>query len=122
MSEMTPAELDRWLAEHVMGWRLDELTWFDADGGGHYDAEHVDAYDCGTCCVWHPTSNIAQAIEAAEKARADGRIGSWALLSPWTMHPDTWLVEITRGLDGDSDASADTAPLALCRALHAALT
>lgn len=115
---MTNEELDRWLAERVMGWHFVEATphlrisarWRGDDGLLEY-----------TINDWHPTTKIAQAIEAAEKARTKGRIGDWVLLSPAGNTISRPMAEIT--LDGGFffSSDADAYSLALCRAIHEAL-
>lgn len=121
---MTNEELDRWLAENVMGLKIcddpdcegcDNPT-VDEDGSIWLDREDYYRPE-----EWHPTTNIAQAIEAAEKARTKGRIGDWVLLSPAWNSISRPMAEIT--LDGGFFFSrdADAYSLALCRAIHEAL-
>lgn len=77
---MTNEELDRWLAENVMGLKIcddpdcegcDNPT-VDEDGSIWLDREDYYRPE-----EWHPTTNIAQAIEAAEKALENRQIARW---------------------------------------------
>lgn len=103
MSEMTPAALDRWLAEHVMGYTPED--------------QFVGICEWKQCRSFHPTANIAQAIECAEKARADGRIVDWSVHFDWAfIYPTNLLAIVEKCAQGEIRA------LSLCRALHAALS
>lgn len=115
---MTNAELDRWIAENVMGWVLwpsaESLamgpTWRGPDGMVY----RMDR-------DWHPTANIAQAIDAAEKARLGNRVQGWRLLSP-LMHPSCPEPRFLAAFEPMmSTERSEDAPEALCRALHDAL-
>ena len=110
---MTNEELDRWLAEKVMG--------YDDVAGSSWNAPAGVVRKPIMPSSWRPTTNIAQAIEAAEKARTKGRIGDWVLLSPAWNSISRPMAEIT--LDGGFFFSrdADAYSLALCRAIHEAL-
>ena len=118
MSEMTPAELDRWLAEHVMGWDWRQIVPVYSEGyvpRQPFAWHNADGYVCALDGFFAPTSNIAQAIEAAEKARADGRIRRWRLYS-----------DHLGGADVDANGACHESwrmglAHALCHALHAAL-
>ena len=132
---MTNEELDHWLAEKVMGWTHQDIPVYkvpcgvwkgsESDDRGAYNfrvnAPGNNYYECQECDWWHPTTNIAQAIEAAEKARTKGRIGDWVLLSPAGNTISRPMAEIA--LDGGFFFSrdADAYSLALCRAIHEAL-
>lgn len=125
---MTNEELDRWLAEKVMGWTAEHSCWRDADGVFRESVRSPDlaSYElgCNHCDWWHPTTNAEQAIDAAEKARADGRITDWMLrhdvATVDALKPAThvggillpYLSKIGRGKPAES----------LSRALYAALS
>lgn len=73
---MTPQEmdeLDRWLAENVMGWEFARTTetWTDK-GRGAFWCVHEDGSNELICYTdnWSPTRNIAQAWEVLEKVMA----------------------------------------------------
>jgi len=119
MSEMTPAALDRWLAEHVMGWTWRQIIPVYAEGyvpPQPFAWHNAEGYVCALDGFFVPTANIAQAIECAEKARADGRIVDWNVHFDWAfIYPTNLLAIVEKCAQGEIRA------LSLCRALHAAL-
>lgn len=130
---MTNEELDRWLAEKVMGWTHQDIPEYGGqcghwEGSGSDDraaysfrigAPSNDYYECKECGAWQPTKNIAQAIEAAEKAREQGRIHLWGVgseaASVSTNRKDIEALRVVRHVEGEHWATA------LCRALYEAL-
>ena len=58
MNQTELTELDRLLAEKVMGWRLTEDHWW-LDRQNYHALFNISA--------WHPTTDIAQAMMVAEK-------------------------------------------------------
>ena len=81
-------ELDRLIAEKVMGWPADE--WHQS---------------CNDCTKWSPSTNIAHAWEVVEKLRN-------IMVGPWTH--GRWAACAMQ--DGDWFSVADTAPHAICLA------
>lgn len=136
-SKLEAAELDRWLAERVMGWTL----WVSGESEptmglpimcGHrgYGAWWVRAGTAETAGydedAWHPTATIAQAIEAADKAQADGRIEHYDVQSPCLPHlvqpRSAVYYRDTRSNIVRRQVDAATMAEAVCRALYGALT
>jgi hypothetical protein len=125
---MTPAqilalpagpELDRLVAEKVMGWRLDEgLYWLDSAGKrtGWVHATGHDVY--GGYRDWRPSTDIAAAWQLLEGIDARGERWYWRLVRDplgfscraWQGHPEKWLLP-----EEEYKAEGDTAMLAISR-------
>lgn len=78
--------LDRWLAEHLMGWTpdpRDQDYWLDAEGIIHYKVNAASQ----KCPAWRPTRDIRQALEEVVPAM---RERGW-LLTLLEMHDGTWV-------------------------------
>ena len=87
-------ELDKWLAEHVMGWSYDSL-------GGLFDAPIHPAYileDNSFIHIddWQPTRNIAQAWQTLEKVTEpprtldDAKRALNSKIAYWFNHANLW--------------------------------
>lgn len=77
---MTNEWLDGWIAEKVMGLKIcDDPDCEGCDSLAFYSDGTTWTYREYDHLKWSPTSDIAQAIGAAEKARLDGRIDTWML-------------------------------------------
>ena len=72
MTQPTNAELDRFLAEEVMGWCDNGMgMWVDKKGRPRmYIYKKYVKYDEGAP-IWHPSADIAQVMECAEKLAKD---------------------------------------------------
>lgn len=93
---MTNEELDRWIAEKIMGMCTDEGPNMEATG-------------------FTPSTNIAQAVQAAE---ANGKIWRLQRRSGHGVRPKDFKADI--GYNGSlSSGIADTPALAICKALAA---
>lgn len=115
-------EMDRLIAEKVMGWRLfnyetDEpaIDHLSSDGCAWRDAQGRDGFD-GEAWKWAPSADIAHAWEVVEKMEDDHE---------WRIENDQgeqfpWLVEAMSLKDQSFgklvSAEAEAAPLAICRA------
>lgn len=133
-------EMDRLVAEKVMGWR--DMSWAerypnDAEDTGFMprqwygplpDGRLVGLYNVSEHdhdspnSLWRPSVNIAHAWELMEKVRNDG----WHVVvvtcdgcEPGSDGP--WAVDIVRRNQGAIAVHANTAPLAICRAALMAL-
>ena len=63
---MENVELDKFLAEEVMGWHL--LTSDEIDFGEYAFYHDKNNYLIMMVCDWHPTTDIAQAMMCAKEA------------------------------------------------------
>ncbi len=102
---MKDREIDRQIAEKVMGWWIDDIL-------GHYYWESNDS-DCFTVRLfrdWQPSTNIAHAFEVVEKLHL---VADFFL----TYHAvdNLWEVDFTTD-DGDHLAEAGTPSMAICLA------
>lgn len=124
---MTNAEINRAVAERVMGWkfRRDRWVWNRKTETGRYCTgyfigiedtdENFMRYDFG----WSPATSIADAIEAVEKWAGENDRRHW--------HADSWGCQIDNryemtlyGVGGIYRHVDYTLPLAICHALLAA--
>lgn len=105
-------ELDRLIGEKVMGWACkdaygcDGLVWFDASGS--------ELIDYGpTAYGWSPSTNIAHAWEVVERVRLQdyGSLELW-----WDAGAEWWCALFRFKSETPEMLTADTAPLAICRA------
>jgi hypothetical protein len=117
---MTPnntQDLDRWLAENVMGFsscgiagEYLEIVW---KVNKKYSRE-------GFIVCWHPTTNLLQAFELVEKMIADGfepQFVYWRSNGTWRISFSEWLDE-GRTLRGHKAISNKSLPLAICEAIY----
>ncbi len=122
------AELDRLVAERVMGWRWHQPPKYDYHGPlpeqgavlvpPGFDEKGFEWPPKGVipvgffCSAFNPSTNIAHAWEVVEKMNA---AGLWQLLSQdWAFN---WCCGFAKaGEFGPSGGWCDTAPLAICRA------
>lgn len=117
---MTNEELDRWLAVNVM---RAEIAWSDSPFPLMIRYEKDGR---PFCTDWSPSEVISQAIAAVEKARADGKIAHYSLDSPTPPHLPEFRAAVyfhdRRGNVERRQVDAPGLALALCRALHGALS
>lgn len=102
-------DLDRLMAERVMGWKLGDTYWHGESVGGISAKYSIND--------WHPTSDIAQAMMCAKK------IGGLVLTEeyPEKHGGERWCAEIGWQAPAIGNANADTPALAICKAIAAAL-
>lgn len=105
-------DLDRLMAEKVMGWELDGRSWFR--GGAHV----IDAIQ------WHPTTNMNQAMMCVEKFKGpsvgDSYGWTWAIELNYVDHgPESvgWVASV-HGHESEFCASP---AMALCEAMKLAV-
>jgi len=102
-SEMTNEQLDRLVAEKVMGFMLNE------DGTIQLSLPIITDDDGDFVYVyWRPTTNIAQAFEVVDKMIADG----WLISMIYTIS-GTWLA-IVGTFDIVKEATDKSLPRAIC--------
>lgn len=114
----TNEQLDFLLAKEVMGWRLGtveagEYVWEDENYHIYYYAKPYD--NLPERMLWHPTTNIAQAMMCAEKLdplsieiyRPIFKGGNYSVRLVY-QHPETY------------EATAETIEIAICLAVHEA--
>ena len=116
---MTNEELDHWIAEKVMGWH------FVSAGAAHPQAAWCIGDDRDDVIArlfyeWEPTVDIAQAIEAAEKALKDRRIERWFIGHSIDGMPNRGVEVLDGPVITDSRGEIDDAEF-LCRALCIAM-
>lgn len=131
---MTNEELDRWLAERVMGWTHQDIPGYKVPCGIWKGSETEDLaaynfrvgapgndyYECKECDWWHPTTNISQAIKAAEKALKDRRIERWFIGRSIDGMPNRGVEVLDGPVIIDSRGEMDDAEF-LCRAIYRAM-
>jgi hypothetical protein len=78
-------ELDKWLAENVMGWAYDEFGGLIGIRPAYIFKDNSFIY----LADWHPTRNITQAFEVLEKLWPDFELGIYH------EYPDVWRVTVT---------------------------
>jgi len=113
------SELDRLVAEKVMGWKQGPDFWVSYEGIIHLSAGEVSpGHIVYREAPWSPSSDIAEAWSVVEKLVNLGWLVN--LLSPWkgnaTQH---WTCYAERqGKSGweKLKAAGDSAPLTICRA------
>lgn len=141
---MEDKDLDKWLAEEVMGWkqmrvvspihgpwmadRLMEDRYVDKNTNPSLTASNRDEmriivkkhYKCRVS-NWQPTKNISQAMECLEKLRDDGYL---IIIHNPVIN---WRVEILKGDDNlnnevwqiqDSTEAVNGLPQAICQAIY----
>jgi hypothetical protein len=111
MTDPTPAQLDRFVAEKVMGWtvRNDDF----AAGGRVYVNSHGG--DEIGLVDYRPTTDPAQALEALETWCEQGE--SYYMIEGSTADAPVY-VHLVRDVDGTQlTVEAPTLPLAICKAL-----
>lgn len=112
-------ELDRLVAERVMGFQYIEFhPWDDDSEDGTYDywqdgervlARNSIGAEHHKCAVWQPSTNNAHAIEVLVAKKAwEPRVG-------WNDEVHAWFCDFEKMPFGNS--AADTIALAICRAL-----
>jgi hypothetical protein len=83
-------ELDKWLAENVLGWKAQWAFMWNRVVHSH---EHKYCYVKDDMEIgvtdWHPTRNITQAFEVLEKLWPDFELGIYH------EYPDVWRVTVT---------------------------
>jgi hypothetical protein len=118
---MNNIDLDRWLAENVMGWQKETIyNWGnpEADYGVWYSSTKDD-WEYGIE-EWHPTTNLLQAMECVDKMIADGcGIEIESGLYNLRNESRNWLVTID-GNDTEEYISNPSLPLAICEAIYRA--
>ncbi len=118
MTALPPgAELNRRLGK-ALGWRDHKLSQSIKMFGplGDYRGHTTDKN-------WLPSTNVAVAISAAERAKDDGRIENYALFSgDWNSAGDRPSALVTWGekreVEMDGETLAHALSLALCAALE----
>lgn len=124
MTELELHQLDRLLAERIMGWHM--ITSTTLSGTHSYwwtSHNHTDKSLFGFTTQWHPTENVEQAVMIAEELRQDGwgyTLGGRSLdelvrakLTPTESH----VVRFRHIKSGCLvDGMGDTLALAICRA------
>lgn len=98
-------EMDRLVAERVMGWEPKPPRW---NGWWYYEDHRPD--EDSKC--FQPSTNIAHAWEVVDRMKIRG---DDVCLDFYRSH-DQWQVSTNAPKGRGSCASADTAPLAICRA------
>jgi hypothetical protein len=114
MTDRTPAQLDRFVAEKVMGWtvRNDDF----AAGGRVYVNSHGG--DEIGLVDYHPTDDPAQALEAMEKWLNGGEHRQcWPIIRSNWVWVRLWDTDTMRHYCDMKKAEAPTLPLAICKAL-----
>jgi len=94
-------DIDREVAEKVMGWNPNEDGDWDTPDGhwcGYYEHE------------WHPSTSISDAWQVVEKVTSGG--DAFEMGCPY-QDKDDWWVKFSRN---ECAIEADTAPLAICKA------
>lgn len=95
MLTQTNEQLDRFLAEDVMGWHDNGMgMWVDEKSRPRmYTSKKYIKYDEGAS-VWHPTADITQVIWCAEKWC--NTIGC-AITCTYVSVSKTWIIELWNG-------------------------
>jgi hypothetical protein len=116
----TDAEMDKIIAERVMGWVQD--TYDTADKYWFRPAERAISLICmGLVCEWFPTRNASQAVEALEALRKQGWGGSISMVDE-----EQWLCALYNyrlpqhmsGKVGKAGTFARAVCLAICEAVQ----
>ena len=106
-------ELDKWLAEKVMGWTVNTM-----DSG--FTVWRDDKINTYSLLGWHPTENIKQAFECVDKMMQDGYWLRLTYRTIYTTTNGTWEA-LFRCIPGSSRPDridyADTPELAICHAI-----
>ena len=112
---MSNRELDRWIAENVMGWNIRETDYDYGQLHSHgtsiyYWCEGIEKRVREGC--WQPTESISDAFQVVEKMNdclhlsEHGKDGIWAAM--FCTYGHEWV-------------SGETAPLAICLAAKKAI-
>ena len=105
---MSNRDLDKWLAENVMGWVDDHI-----DKEGDWRDEY-DEYTGFTVKDWHPTESKPDAIMVVEKMRSEG------YLVELKGYSDGWRVWINSPAAGGYGEFNSSLSLAICLAARRA--
>ena len=107
---MDNRELDKFLAEKVMGWLADHY-----DKEGDWRTGH-DEYTGYTINAWHPTTSISDAFQVVEKMESMTNYGGFYL----AHEGEKWVASIDCYDDGvaEYDGIALTKELAICTAVY----
>jgi len=110
-------ELDRLIAETVMGWRLKH--WRDETDGGTYwvsaDGEFAGKYSVGSDPKWRwsPSTDIAAAWQVVDKMNL---LHDASCLGYDESNSEWIIFEVCCPYDGEVIAVGETPELAICRA------
>ena len=118
---MTNSEIDRLVAEKVMGWHIDEYGegWLTSDGKWARDASSLHSI-LTDGEYWHPSTNIAQAMEALEPL---GKLGYYLVLSQ-NGFSKGWVAKLVNSDNPNKDRRswwAYTPAAAICLAIVGAV-
>ena len=116
MNDQEMRDLDKWLAENVMGWKIHYSDW--SHGMVYYEDSKFDHK--GLMDEWQPTQDIKQAFECVEKFCTE---------SSFTLHFDPQASynydETHRWIsctpEDENCATATTPALAMCLAIKKAM-
>ena len=113
MTQPTNAELDRFLAEEVMGWSIcgEGKNACYCKGAGHNYA-HVSFND------WHPSADIARAIGCVKKWCNDN---AGAMTADWDANRNTWIINLWREDWDAAEIENEEYAFAICLALYEAM-
>lgn len=111
---MTNRELDKWIAENVMGWH--EAMW-KQDFKYWYKRNERKMRTEGWEC-WQPTGSISDAFQVVEKM---SQLDYWVDLTDKYMRPESWECCFFASEGFMYQAFAETAPLAICLAAKKAI-
>jgi hypothetical protein len=127
-------EIDRLVAEKVMGWHIETdkqgwRSWRDKDGNYQNAVAPYDGYEDQEdfhTIKWHPSESILWAWEVVEKLGGD-KHRQWYLCTNFSSEFGNQIyAEIYEHMDESEivicSATAETAPLAICRAALLAVT
>lgn len=115
---MTNKELDKWIAENVMGWKREKrygtppygiFYWVD-ESLSYKWIRPVDGWES-----WHPTTSISDAFMVVEKMR--GKCYFFECIG----YSDGWRVRVRRSGQGFVNELNKSLPLCLCLAAKKAV-
>ena len=112
---MDNREIDRQIAEKVMGWTLDDVSlWQDeSDRWTHY-MQHPPHAAYRNCVnkYWRPSTNIAHAFELVEKMKGL----EWIFEIGTISLKAEWYAEFQKGIEYPFGVHSDTPTMAICLA------
>ena len=114
---MTNKDLDKWIAEHIMGWKKEKkhgtppygICWWVDSSFAYKWIKPVQGWG-----KWHPTESISDAFQVVEKMRTTHF--KWFEM---THRPNGFICNFSG--DPRHTEFAETAPLAICLAAKKAV-